>query len=292
MFVRHAGGRDLDADSRELAVALERLEQRVWTDAFAAATPEVGRSLGLAVEPVADGLALMASRFPHVLYNRTFAFGLDAPIDEATLDRAIALYRRDAPFTIQPSPVSRPPEIGHWLNARGIESYFDWVIWARETRAPIPDPTGLRVDRIGRERASAWIDLASTIFVDEAPFAPWFDSLIGRPSWNHYVAYDGETPIGIGAMFVEGGLGWLGWGGTLPGHRRRGVQGAMIARRVKDAAAAGARWVRVETAADLPEKPNPSYRNMPRAGFRLLYLRPSYAYVPAGRDPAATAPGS
>ena len=47
----------------------------------------------------------------------------------------------------------------------------------------------------------------------------------------------------------------------------------MFARRLHDARAAGCRFAVVETGEDTPEEPNPSYRNMLRAGFELAYFR-------------------
>ena len=264
----------------EVARDLERLEARLWTDAVRAATPEIAARYGLDTVPIGGGVALIATKAPTLLYNRAIAFGLDDPIDEATLDRAIGLYRRDVPFSIQPSPLARPAEIGDWLRARGMESWFDWVIWARDARRPFERADGPRIERIGEERATLWTELAATIFREESELGPWIRCVIGRPRWSHYVAYDGAQPIGIGASYVEGELGWLGWGGTLPEWRRRGVQAAMIARRVRDAAELGVRWVRSETAADLPDKPNSSYRNMARAGFAITYRRPSHAVFP------------
>jgi GNAT superfamily N-acetyltransferase len=98
----------------------------------------------------------------------------------------------------------------------------------------------------------------------------------------HYVARDGGRVVGTGAMFVHGDGAWLGWGGTLRSHRGRGIQSAMVARRIEDARARKCTWLTVETAEDLPERPNPSYRNMERAGFRVLCLRPSHAWLPPG----------
>jgi hypothetical protein len=45
---------------------------------------------------------------------------------------------------------------------------------------------------------------------------------VDQPGWAHYPAFDGETPVAGGALFVQGDVGWLGIGSTLPAHRRRG----------------------------------------------------------------------
>lgn len=265
--------------SPDVANRLERAEAEVWASAVAAASPAVAVALGLRIERVAEGVALVATRFPNLLYNRAFAFALDEPLDEAGLDRLIALYPSDGPYTIQPSPHARPAAIGDWLVARGLESYFDWVIWGRSVDSPIDTPTDLEIVRAGRGDAAAWAVLAGDIFTGERGLEPWLEQQVGRPGWTHYFALDGDRPVGIASLCVAGDVGWLGWGGTLSSHRGRGAQSALIAWRVRDAAAAGCRWVRSETADDLPDATNPSFRNMARAGFTLLYRRPSHARI-------------
>jgi hypothetical protein len=38
----------------------------------------------------------------------------------------------------------------------------------------------------------------------------------------------------------------------------------------------GCRHVITETGEELPDRPNPSFRNMMRAGFAVVYHRPNY----------------
>ena len=103
-------------------------------------------------------------------------------------------------------------------------------------------------------------------------------SLVGRARWQHFVAYDETLPVAAGAIYIHYEIGWLGIGGTLPSHRKRGAQGAIMAERIRAAAQAGCKWVITETGEDLPQHPNPSYRNMLRAGFDLVYKRINYIY--------------
>jgi len=264
----------------------EQAEAAAWRDLFAAATPALAETLGARLEPFAGGVALVASAVAMVLYNRAFAFGLDTPIDEVSLDRIIGLYDR-GPFAIQPSPATRPAEVSRWLETRGLVARSSWVKWIRDTRPLSRDAGGPRIERVGPEQAGSLVAIAATVFRHEGPLRDWIPVVIGRAGWHHYLAFDGATPIAVAALHVEDGAGWLGWGGTLEAHRGRGAQSALIAARVRDAIAQGCRWIVSETADDLPEKPNPSFRNLARAGFHLLYRRPSCERV-AGGESAAT----
>jgi hypothetical protein len=77
---------------------------------------------------------------------------------------------------------------------------------------------------------------------------------------------------------VKGATGWVGFGATLPSHRKRGGQGAIMARRIAEGIDLGCKWLVTETGEDSPERPNPSYHNMLRTGFQLAYQRPNYIH--------------
>ena len=264
----------------ELLRLAERAEARVWTDCVAAAPADVVSRLGLRIEPVADGIALVAASVKSLLYNRAFGFGLDRPIGEQELDAAIALYRRDAPFTIQPTPFAAPRPLRAWLDRRGLVAHFNWVRWIRDARAPQPARTDLAIETADATHAGEFLGLALEVFHEPAEVLPWLGHVMGRPGWTHYIARDAGKGVAIAALYQCGEVGWLGWGGTLASHRGRGAQSALIARRIADGRERGCRWFTVETAEDLPQRPNPSYRNVARSGFRVLCLRPSHAWVP------------
>jgi hypothetical protein len=87
--------------------------------------------------------------------------------------------------------------------------------------------------------------------------------------------------VATGALYLRAGIGYLSLGATLPSHRRRGAQGAIMARRIADATALGCRWLVTETFEDSPQHPNPSYHNMLRTGFVPAYRRPNYVWFPS-----------
>jgi hypothetical protein len=93
-----------------------------------------------------------------------------------------------------------------------------------------------------------------------------------------YIAYAGDVPAGVGSLLISGEWGALLNAATLPEYRRRGAQGAIMARRIRDGLTLGCRWFTTETGEDTPKTPNSSYHNMIRTGFQLAYLRPNYVF--------------
>ena len=108
--------------------------------------------------------------------------------------------------------------------------------------------------------------------------AELFEETARIPDIVSYIAYAGDSPAAVGSMLIAGQSGVLFNGATLPEYRRRGAQGAIMSRRIKDGIGQGCRWFTTETQEDTQDSPNPSFHNMIRTGFRLAYLRPNYDY--------------
>jgi hypothetical protein len=262
----------------ELAHLVEFGEGEAVADMYLSAPPE----MGIRVERVGSAVVLLAETLDIVLANRVLGLGMREPATEAMLDDILARYRQAGirNFAFQLSPVAQPPELPAWLKARQLRPQDNWAKVYRASEPSVAIPTELRVERIGPEYASAFSEVACTAFEMPMRLRPWIEANFARPGWHYYLAFDGERPVATGALFVREGVGWLGLGSTLPTDRRRGAQGAILARRIRDGAEMGCRWLVTETGADLPERPNPSYRNMMRTGFQLAYLRPSYMLTP------------
>ena len=63
---------------------------------------------------------------------------------------------------------------------------------------------------------------------------------------------------------------------VVPSHRGRGIQQALIARRIRDAAEAGCDWVTSTADEDTPDEPGYSIRNLRAGGFALLHYTQGY----------------
>ncbi len=83
-----------------------------------------------------------------------------------------------------------------------------------------------------------------------------------------YVAMCDGAVAGGGGMRLTDGVAQLTGAATVPRYRRRGVQGALLATRLVDAAAAGCDIAVVTTAPG-----STSQKNVQRSGFQLLYTR-------------------
>jgi len=83
-----------------------------------------------------------------------------------------------------------------------------------------------------------------------------------------YLATVDGVPAAAAVLLVAGNVGYLANASTLPGYRRRGCQGALIQRRLADAAAASCERASILTVWD-----SQSHANAVRAGFRPAYTK-------------------
>jgi ribosomal protein S18 acetylase RimI-like enzyme len=86
--------------------------------------------------------------------------------------------------------------------------------------------------------------------------------------WRLYLARVDGTPAGAALLALDDDLGYLANASTLPEFRRRGVQSALIAARIADAAAAGC-----DVVSSQAEFGSASQRNLERAGLRIAYTK-------------------
>lgn len=266
--------------------AIEGIEGEAWLDMFAAAPGAYVRQFGLKFARLGACMALADPNIPITEFNRALCLGLRDPATEAELDRAITWLKKNASpsWAIQIPPPALPEAIGHWMETRGLaKSGNGWAKHHRGTNAvrQASRTSSFEVRLADEQDAEEFGHIAHAGFGLPQSTVPWFTTLVGRPKWKIFLAYDGDDPIACGALFLDGKWGWLGIDTTLPGYRGRGAQTALIARRLEAGIAAGATGFTAETGqpAAGEEHKYPSYRNYRAAGFDLAYVRTNYKIV-------------
>lgn len=265
----------------DIARWLEVAEARAWADQARAIAEMPGNSFKSGATEDRTGTAFWLGAVDVGFFNRSIGLGVATPATEAAVDGVIGAFRAAGltQFVVQVSPFATPAMLDRWLVDRGLVPGRRWAkLW--RTTEDIPTPrTDLRVERIGRDHEAAFASIVLAAFEMPEFLTPIAAATIDRPGWSHYLTFDGHEAVGAAAMYISDDVAWLGFGSTLESHRGRGSQGALFSQRLRDAASLGARLAITETGEDSPESPNPSYRNMLRAGFHFAYLRRNW--VPA-----------
>jgi GNAT superfamily N-acetyltransferase len=131
---------------------------------------------------------------------------------------------------------------------------------------------GIVVRPIRPDEADLWVRTAFQGGLDSDDARPARTAIIAAyPYMAHSVCYlawlDGQ-PAGAGTLALHAGVAELFGASTRPRFRGRGVQTALLAARLADAARAGCDLATVHT-----EPGAASQRNVERFGFRLAYTR-------------------
>lgn len=258
---------------------LERIERNAWADLVRVAPPGFASAIGLESAKLGGALFVMAARIPQFQFNFLSGVGLDGD-DGACIEAAVQTFTRagQTKFIVQIPPGSEAPRMEALAQAAGLErSPMAWAKFIRSSECGPTVNTTLIVREIGDSDRNTFGQTAIAGFGMPVPMAEWLAAIVGQPGWHAYVSYDSATPVGAGALYVDGDFAWCGIGSTISGARKRGGQSAMLARRIADAATFGAKFVVTETGVPQPGAPAPSYKNILASGFDLAYVRPNWA---------------
>ena len=206
-----------------------------------------------------------------LMLNRAVGLGHEsAPTDEALDAVEAALAGTTAYVAVAPGP--HAADLRSLLAGRGYEPGWGWMQFTRGVEPSAAPATGLEVVEVAD---AATADAAARVIADAyglpPAVVPWFAALPAS-GWTLVAALDGATVAGAAALFAADRAAYLGFAGTAVAHRGRGAQGALLAERIRRAAALGCDLVVTETGERLPDRPSASYRNILRAGFSEAYV--------------------
>lgn len=258
--------------------ALENAEFDASVDLYRAAPKDVRDSHAVEVCEIGTAACLSSRGIePATVFRRAVRFGIGGTATEAALEEVIShMSGRGLRYAVPVAPQSQPSAIASWLEGRGFTRGYAWMKFCRACDGAPQAASDLDIRVVGRELGGEFGRVVTEGFGLPATVAPWIGALAGRANWVCVMAFAGASPIAAGAVHITGEHAWLGLGATLASHRRHGAQSALLARRLAEAAARGARLAITETGERLPDKPSNSYRNILRAGFEEMYLRQNY----------------
>jgi GNAT superfamily N-acetyltransferase len=252
---------------------VRRIESSSARVTMATAAVFVDRVGGGPARAVAFGGGALAAFGPGRYVNRAVGVSLD-DVDDDQLDELESFF----------TAAGVPPalEVASWapasllarLAARGYAvSWFRNVYVAALEDRPPPLHPAMTVDEVTDDTLEEWLavlrignDLTTP---DAAAISDeWARSSRGVAGATDYLAYLDGTAVGCGSLIPESGIGWIGGATTMPAYRRRGVQGALVRRRMRAAYES-----RCDLAVVTAVPSGDSARNVARLGFTLAYCQ-------------------
>jgi ribosomal protein S18 acetylase RimI-like enzyme len=269
--------------SSSLARRIERAESELIAGMGRSSASRLG-SDQVIVSPIGGGAAVMPG--PGSPLSKVAGLGFE-PLDEAVLgavERDFARFK--TPVRVELSSLG-DPAIGKLLSRRGyalsgFENVLGLSLGSPAALAAAPSSSLVTVEKTAPKDVNAWIEVITTGFmhpdtfdgpstvepIDRAVIEPIFQDIALLEGYSQYLAWRGGQPAGGASMRIHDGVAQLCGAATLPGHRRLGIQTALLRERLVHAAHAGCDVAVVTT-----EPGSKSQENVQRQGFELLYVR-------------------
>jgi len=251
---------------------IRRIESSAAGVTMATAAAFIGHA-GDPARAVAFAGGALAAFGPGRYVNRAVGVSLE-DLDDDQLDELEAFY----------ASAGLPPslEVASWAPATLVQRLAGrgyTVSWFRNVYATAlderssPAHPAMTVDEVTSDLLDEWLAVIragnamtsreDTVISDD--YARAAHAVAGA---TDYLAYLDGDPVGCGSLVRESGIGWLGGATTVPAYRRRGVQGALVRRRMTAAFESGCDLA-VVTAMPAGD----SARNLARLGFTLAYCQ-------------------
>lgn len=214
--------------------------------------------------------------------TQTFGLGLFEPLTPESLGRIEAFFLdRGAPVLHEVSPLAGILTLD-LLCARGYRPIELSSVLHQPVQSPASSDCGeVRVRVAGVEEAALWAHISALGWAHEHPELLPFMQQLGpiafarEHSVNFMAEFQGQ-PGAAGALSLHDGVALFAGAATIPEMRRRGLQGALLAERMRYAFDHG-----FELAMMVTEAGSQSQRNAERIGFRIAYTRTKWRLLPA-----------
>ncbi|MFC6010022.1 GNAT family N-acetyltransferase, partial [Nocardia lasii] len=213
--------------------------------------------------------------------NKVVGVGFGGVPDAAEWERVEAAYAEvGVPVQVELAHVA-DPRIGAELTARGYRLVgFENVLGLRLAGRNWAAASGVEVRRDEGDGFDEWLDVVVDGFATPDESGPGHEEfpreaiatvmrdMAGIGDTRRYVAYRDGVPAGGASMRIDDGIAALAGAATIPAHRRNGVQSALLATRLAEAAAHGCDLAVITT-----QPASKSQQNAQSCGFALLYTR-------------------
>jgi ribosomal protein S18 acetylase RimI-like enzyme len=267
----------------ELAQRVEQAETRLTVSIGEEAARHNPESAAFVIR-VGSGAAVYAGQGSPA--NKIIGVGIGETPETGLLDEIErSFFARCAPVQAEISTLALP-SVQAMFTARGyFLQGFENVLGRRlsEADAAEESPGEIAIEPVAAKDMVPWMDVVITAF--ENPDHTGAGSGVAPPNrraieeaftqvsraggFRAFAASIGDCPAGGGSLRIDAaGVAQLCGASTLPAYRRRGVQGALLRHRLRQARLAGC-----DLAVMTAQPGSRSHFNAQRQGFSLLYSR-------------------
>ena len=258
----------------------EWIERRSLEALHEGASADVRAQTGLVLHQIDGAAVSVCAAGGGILLNRVIGLGLNGPATKDGIARIKEIYA-DAGvprYFIHIAPEAEPRiDIREMLTDAGLIKARGWMKFSRDNAPAAPAKSDLTVREIDASHKDDFAHICGPAFgIGEAAW-PALGALVNHPNWHIFMSFDGDTPAGVGGLYVEDGAAVTDYGATDPAFRQRGSQSVVLAARIEKARELGVGLITTETGEAVDGDAQHSYGNILKRGFREDYLRENWA---------------
>ena len=208
--------------------------------------------------------------------TQTFGLGIHEPATDAVLNELERFFHvRGAAANHEVSPLAGV-ELAQALIARGYRPIEYTSVMFRPVEPLAKTNPAIDVHRVPPGAEREWAEVSAAGWEMAADFFLEFGVLIAQaPGAVPLIATLDGTPIATACLRCEAGVALFAGASTVPAHRNRGAQRALLEARMNHASAVGC-----DLAMMCASPGSASQRNAERQGFRIAYTRTKWTLPP------------
>jgi GNAT superfamily N-acetyltransferase len=228
----------------------------------------------LAAEAIGGGYAVYCGAGNPI--TQAVGLGLSGAVDKEEFDRLEEFYfSRAETVRVETCPLTDASMLGHYRERGYHVTEFSNVMVKPVIEGQNSLPSALpeiEIRAVERGEIELWVMTVAQGFAEHYPVTEEILRVMKLFALGEktecYLAMIDRRVAGGGTLAVRGRIAGLFGASTLPAFRRRGVQTALLRRRMERAAEVGC-----ELAMSLAQPGSVSQRNIARCGFETLYTR-------------------
>ncbi|MGY4649585.1 GNAT family N-acetyltransferase [Mycobacterium sp. URHB0021] len=270
--------------SNELLTAAAEHAEAEFMYRFVAMAPQTVKTrLGIDVDRIGGGVALSVRNDVTGYFSKALGFGFAEPVTADLIDRVFAFYDKyDSPgATLQIAPEVVPADWDDICARHELQATGPWWKLACGIGDATPRPSDLRAGPVSPDQIDEWIGVLLDGFGMPHSLADMMTGGVGS-GLQPFAAWQGDQMVAAADLYVHRDVASLNATATLPAHRNRGAQTALISARIKAATEAGCRWLVAETSVAEEGTGSSSLDNLKRAGLKPRYVRQNWVWRSPG----------
>ncbi|RXZ81311.1 N-acetyltransferase [Paenibacillaceae bacterium] len=286
---------------KKLAARIELSETAFFTSRISSIEDRSGNPEGIEIRKFGQATAFFSATMPWGVFNCVKGFAAE---DADKLVEIISFYKaRNRAFQLDVNPAGCSPQLVKALIAGGLyQDSFHSVLYGlpvdKQLVKGVPDeelsvkerqveklpvvPEAITIREVDNEEeferyAEVHCVGSGLSAADKHHFINNNIGLLHRPGWRLFLAYWHDAPAAVAAMHydIDNNIASCALAATAPEFRRRGLQTALLYRRMYEAGQSNCELVAAQAAFG-----SSSQHNMERASMRIAWTRGVWTWVP------------